>query len=137
MLRNYFITLKRNFWKNKIFSLITVFGLSIGISSALVIFLIVHYEFSFDTFEKDNTRIYRVVTDSKFGGNTYHFSGVPINLSQKIKNELTGIEETFVFSQIYNDTKVSVPKKQGQPVISFKHQPYIIFADQNYFRFIN
>jgi putative ABC transport system permease protein len=137
MLKNYFIVAMRHFWKNKIFSLITVFGLSIGISSALVIFLIVHYEFSFDTFEKDNARIYRVVTDSKFGGNIYHFSGVPVNLSQKIKNELTGIEETIGFIRIYSDIKVSVPKKQGQPSISFRHQPYIIFADQNYFRFIN
>ena len=52
MIKNYFKIAFRNFQRNKIFSIINVFGLSIGISAALVIFLIVHYEFSFDKFEK-------------------------------------------------------------------------------------
>ena len=52
MIKNYFIVACRNFWRNKIFSVINVLGLSIGISASLVIFLIVYYEFSFDKFEK-------------------------------------------------------------------------------------
>ena len=53
MLKSYFKTAFRNLAKNKVFSLINVAGLSIGISSALVIYLIVSYDFSFDKFEKD------------------------------------------------------------------------------------
>ena len=53
MLKNYFKTALRNFWRNKTFSTINVLGLSIGISAALVIFLIVYYEFSFDKFQPD------------------------------------------------------------------------------------
>jgi hypothetical protein len=62
MIKNYFKTAFRNLAKNKIFSLINVSGLSIGISSALVIYLIVSYDLSFDKFEKDRDRIYRVVS---------------------------------------------------------------------------
>ena len=51
MFKNYFKTAFRNLAKNKIFSLINVSGLSIGISSALVIYLIVSYDLSFDKFE--------------------------------------------------------------------------------------
>jgi putative ABC transport system permease protein len=56
MFRNYFIIAVRTFWKNKVFSFINVMGLSIGISAALVIFLIVQYDFSFDKFEKDGEK---------------------------------------------------------------------------------
>src|SRR5437762_10319627 len=81
MLKNYFTTAFRNFWRNKTFSIINVFGLAIGISSALVIFLIVYYEFSFDKFEKDSNRIYRVVLDAKFNGNDVQSSAVQAPLS--------------------------------------------------------
>jgi len=57
MFKNYFTVALRNFWRNKVFSTINVLGLSIGISAALVIFLIVYYEFSFDKFEQGGDRI--------------------------------------------------------------------------------
>ncbi|HEY5393220.1 MAG TPA: ABC transporter permease, partial [Hanamia sp.] len=72
MIKNYFKTAWRNIIRNKAFSIINVFGLSIGISAALVIFLIVHYEFSFDKFEKDQSQIYRVVIDANFNGTDGH-----------------------------------------------------------------
>src|SRR5471030_3295980 len=61
MFKNYFKTAWRTLWKNKIFSLINVLGLAIGISASLVIYLIASYDTSFDKFEKDKDRIYRVV----------------------------------------------------------------------------
>jgi putative ABC transport system permease protein len=70
MFKNYFKTAIRNLTKNKIFSLINISGLSIGISAALVIYLIVSYDFSFDKFEKDRERIYRITTLSTFSGET-------------------------------------------------------------------
>lgn len=50
----------RNFLKYKSYSLINLFGLSIGFSSALLLFLIVRYENSFDDFHKNAAQIYRV-----------------------------------------------------------------------------
>ncbi len=82
MLRTYVVVAYRNFFRNKVFSLINVLGLSIGIASALVIFLIVHYDFSFDKFEKDSNRIYRVVTVMTFSGTPMHFSGVASPLAE-------------------------------------------------------
>lgn len=72
MLKSYFTTALRNFWRNKVFSIINVLGLSIGISAALVIFLIVHYELGFDKFEKNGDRIFRVVNDNKYNGEEGH-----------------------------------------------------------------
>src|SRR5258705_12169958 len=108
MIRNYFKTAIRNLAKNKVFSLINVAGLSIGISSALVIYLIVSYDFSFDKFEKDRDRIYRVVSDFTFSGEAYHNSGVTYPMGYAVKKELTGIENVNPFYTWSDDTRVSV-----------------------------
>ena len=77
MLKNYLAVAYRNFIRNKIFSLINVLGLSIGISASLVIFLIVHYDFSFDKFENDRDRLYRVVTEFESSWERISFSRCP------------------------------------------------------------
>ncbi|MEO5592632.1 MAG: ABC transporter permease [Chitinophagaceae bacterium] len=137
MFKNYFTTAFRNFWRNKIFSLINVFGLAIGISSALVIFLIVHYEFSFDKFEKDSGRIYRVVMDAKNNGNDIHGAALPAPLSGAVANEMTGIEATVPVMSFQGDgtVKVSVTRDSANPVV-YKNQPAVIFTSPQYFQLL-
>src|SRR5277367_4292474 len=94
MIKNYFKIAFRGFWKHKLFTLINVIGLSIGISAALVIYLIVHYDFTFDKFHKDDDRIYRVVSDFSFQGQQGHNSGVCGPLPGAIKSQATGVEFT-------------------------------------------
>jgi putative ABC transport system permease protein len=137
MLKNYFTTAFRNFWHNKTFSLINVFGLAIGISSALVIFLIVYYEFSFDKFEKDSDRIYRVVMDAKNKGAESHGAALPAPLSGTVANEMTGIEATVPVMSFQGDgtVKVSVTRDNINPVI-YRNQPSVIFTSPQYFQLI-
>src|SRR5450432_3422028 len=134
MIKNYFTTAFRNFWRNKTFSLINVFGLSIGISASLVIFLIVHYEFSFDTFEKNNDRIYRVVIDAKFNGQEGHSVGVQAPLSTAVAYEMTGVEASVPVMGFQGDgnVKVSVARDNASPVV-YKKQSSIVFTNPQYF----
>jgi putative ABC transport system permease protein len=135
MFKNYFITALRTFWRNKAFSMINVLGLSIGISAALVIFLIVHYEFSYDTFEKNGDRIYRVVLDAKFNGVEGHSSAVPAPLGAAVQNEVTGIELTVPVMQFQGDAtaKVSTEKKDKNKPAIYKKQHDIVFTNSQYF----
>ena len=135
MYKNYFVTAFRHLKRNKIFSTINVLGLSIGISAALVIFLIVYYEFSYDRFEKDGDRIYRVVLDAKFNGVEGHSSGVQAPLGTAIENELTGVELTVPVFQFQGDANVKVRianEHKAEPVV-FKKQPAIVFTNEQYF----
>src|SRR5919112_1971318 len=122
MLKNYLTTAMRNFFRHKIFSLINVLGLAIGISSALVIFLIVYYEFSFDKFEKNGDRIYRVVLDAKFGGNEGHSAAVPAPLGAAIQNEVTGVENTVPVFQFQGDATAKVSLSNSNQTTVFKKQ---------------
>jgi putative ABC transport system permease protein len=136
MIKNYFKIARRNLLKNKIFSAINISGLAIGISASLVIYLLVSYHFSFDKFEKDNNRIYRVVTDFNFSGEEYHNSGVTTPLGPAMKNELTGLDAVVPFRTWDGPVKITVPgANQSDPVI-FKKQEDVVFADENYFNLI-
>ena len=63
MIRNYFKIALRNMWKNKGFSAMNITGLVAGITACLMILQYVSFELSFDRFNKDFDRIYRVTND--------------------------------------------------------------------------
>jgi putative ABC transport system permease protein len=66
MFRNYFKIAWRNLWKNKVYSVINIAGLAIGMAACIVILLFVFYENSFDRFHTKN--IYRLNEVQKFPG---------------------------------------------------------------------
>jgi len=134
MIKNYLKIAWRNFSRNKVFSFINISGLAIGISAALVIYLIVYYEFNFDKFQKDRGHIYRVVTNMHFPDQDFRNSGAPGPLSAAVRSDLPGIEASTVFWTA-NGIKVTIPSGEGDK--NFKHQPEIIYADNYYFRFFN
>src|SRR6478735_2198788 len=92
MLTNYFKTSFRSIWRNKLFSAINVLGLAIGISAALVIYLIVDYDLGFEKFQKNPERIYRVVSEFEFSGEAFKNSGVTLPLGATVRAEVPGLE---------------------------------------------
>lgn len=135
MLKTYITIAYRNFIRNKVFSLINVLGLAIGISASLVIFLIVQYDFSFDKFEKDRSHLYRVVTEMNFFGSPIHNPGVPSPLAGAVSKEVTGIDDIISFHQFNGDPKVTAPRKNEKPY-AIRHQKNIILADESYFKMV-
>jgi putative ABC transport system permease protein len=65
MLKNYFKIAVRNLWKHRVYSLINILGLTVGMTAFYLIFLYVHFELSYDAFHSKADRIYRVVCDIK------------------------------------------------------------------------
>ena len=60
MYKNYLTTAFRNLYKNKLYSLINVGGLAIGLAACIFILLFVRFEASYDTWLPDSERIYRL-----------------------------------------------------------------------------
>lgn len=65
MFRNYFKSTLRNMIKQKWYSLITLFGLTIGITCFILISIYVRYELSYDRFHENAKNIYRVLADTR------------------------------------------------------------------------
>ncbi len=134
MLKNYFVVALRNFWRNKLFSLINIAGLAIGISASLVIFLLVYYDLSFDHFEKDRARIYRVGSNFSSSGESMTFGDVCAPMGAAIQKELTGIDLVASF-RTADETRVTIAGP-GQPLV-LKKQKNLIYADARYFNLIH
>jgi ABC-type antimicrobial peptide transport system permease subunit len=136
MIRNHLAITFRNLLRNKLYSFIHILGLSIGISAALVIFLIVRYEFGFDTFEKDSDRIFRVVMDTHFNGMEGHSAAVPAPLSEAMRDEVSGLEATVPVMKFQGDATVTVQVMRDNKPVIFKQQPDVVFTNDEYFELI-
>lgn len=110
MLKSYFITAWRNLSRHKIYSIINIAGLSIGLACAMLILLYVKDEVSFDKFHKNVNSIYRIVTQSKYGGVYHKDSNTGFLQGPRFTKNVPGIE-TFIRIQsgaadIKNGTEV-------------------------------
>ncbi len=71
MIRHFLKVGFRNLWKNRLYSSINIFGLTVGLSACTLIALYVVHELSYDRFHEKADRIYRIHSDSKgFGLST-------------------------------------------------------------------
>jgi ABC-type antimicrobial peptide transport system permease subunit len=128
MFRNYFKIAWRNLWKNKLFSLINVISLAIGLSASFVIGMMVYYDFTFDKFHPDSDRIYRITTNFVAPeGETFN-RGVPAPLGTKMREGMTGVE-TASFFFTYSPAKV----KSSITGRTYERPTFTVFADHNYF----
>jgi ABC-type antimicrobial peptide transport system permease subunit len=129
MLRNYFLIAIRNIIKSPLISAIKIAGLAVGIAGCLVIFLMANFEFSFDKFQPDRERIYRVY--SQFSGVFEGFNrGVCIPVGSAIKEEFSGVEAVAAF-QTYT-AKVFTEEKGATK--KFDKQEDIAIVPSDYFR---
>lgn len=75
MLKNYFKIAFRNLWRHRVFSLINILGLTVGMTACFLIFLYVRFELSYDKFHSKGDRIYRIVCDIKTPTEIMHPGG--------------------------------------------------------------
>jgi putative ABC transport system permease protein len=126
MLRNFFLTAWRNLARNKIFTLLNVSGLAIGITVCLLIGIWLQRELSYDNFHPDGDKIFRVV--NTFRSESESFSQAPsgtalgLRLPQMIPSVESGCR---VFGQEY---KLTIGNKQFI-------EKNAIEADSNFFNF--
>lgn len=76
MFKNYSKIAWRNITRHQSYSAINVIGLAVGIAACLLIFVVVQYELSFDTYQPGYKSTYRIVTKKDREGNTRYSSGI-------------------------------------------------------------
>ncbi|WP_445956688.1 ABC transporter permease, partial [Yeosuana sp.] len=128
MFENYLKIALRNIWKSKIFSLINIIGLSIGLSAAFAIGAIINFDMTFDKFHLDSDRIYRITTDFIGLDGVFYNRGVPVPLGKYAKDHMTGFETVSTFFAQYF---ISVENKEIN--LRFRNVDDAIIADSNYF----
>jgi len=123
MLTNYFKTAFRNLARNKIYSVINIAGLSIGLACAMLIMLYVKDEASFDRFHKNVNNIYRVVSKSNQQGQEKEISTTGFLQGPRFTQNVPGIES---FARVQNGAE---DIKKGTEVLSQS----LLYVDSNFF----
>jgi len=132
MLKNYWIFAWRSLVRNKIYSVFNVLGLALGICACLVIYLVISYEFSFDTFHPDKDRIYGVDAGIPGGtGNHDHWNCVPGPMPEAMRREMSGFETVAAFQRISDD--VEIPKGPNGKPMRLNDAGEIAIAEPQYF----
>lgn len=93
MIKNYFKTAWRNLRKNRVFSLINIAGLSLGISVCFIIMLYVQDETSFDRYNRNADRIARIQFKANLNGGDIKEAGVMAPVAATLKRDFPEVEE--------------------------------------------
>ena len=159
MIRNYIKTAFRNLLKNKGFTAINVLGLALGLATCLLIVFYVFDELSFDRYNVNLDRIYRVNNDIKFGGNENTYSESPAPTAAALKNDFPEIEQVTRFRQrggnqvkkgvqniqednmVYADPAIfdvfTLPMIDGKPANALKETHTVVITERIALKYFN
>ena len=122
MLRNYCTIILRNLWKNKLYSLVNIVTLAVGIASIVWGFQTYRFSFSFDNFHPDGSHIFRVLTRSSGSENRKGYC--PQYLAQVTKNDYPSVKGAVR----WDSRNLSVKAEQSDPFSAYVH-----FTDPQFF----
>ena len=135
MLRSYLTIALRTLARNRLTSLLNVTGLSVGIAACLVIYLIVQFELNFDRGVPHAERVYRLVSDFRFGGEDYHNPGLPAPIPAALRREVPGAEAVAALHE--SDFQVvDVPRAGAEPLkvrAEKGEHRWLVFTDPDFF----
>src|SRR6187551_2397805 len=93
-MKTFLKTTIRNLWKNKGYSFLNIFGLSIGIACAALIFLWVEDELNYNDYYSNQENLYKIKDHQTYDGTTFTFDATPGPLAAGVKTEIPGIKNT-------------------------------------------
>jgi len=116
----------RNIWKKKLFSLINIVGLSVGIACFFLIIINVRHEFSYDKFQKNGDRIYRVALERIYPDNVIFYAIIPYSIGDAMTADFPEIEQMTRILANRNPIMLGYQDKSYE-------EKKILFVEPNFF----
>ena len=123
MLKNYLKIALRNLTRNKVFSIINIAGLSLGLACCMLIVLYTKDEISFDRFQKNKDRLFRIQATISDENETRTIGSTNAIHGPTFKEEIPEIEE------VIRAQSTSFVSKKGNDLLNEN----VLFADDNFF----
>ena len=135
MFKNYLKIGLRSLFKQKIYSVINILGLSVGIASCALILLNVEDEFSYDNFHEKGDNLYKVSLERMYPGYSTYYDITPHSYSEVMVTD---------YPEILNATRIGAPLG-GNGTIMVRYTPEVgdqlafeesnvLLADSNFFQ---
>lgn len=127
MLRNYVKTAIKILVRNKFFSSINIIGLALGITASLLILMYVVNELSYESFQKNKHRIYRIALEWGSEGNKMKFAGCMPAVAPAINSQLPEVE---IAVRLKKDYDAIIKNSDKQEI----REENLFFADSGVFK---
>lgn len=129
MIKNYLTIALRYIVRHKVFTLINVSGLTLGITCSLMIFLYIQDEVAYDTFHDDADRVYRLSVSGILQGEVTRSSGTGFPMAPAMA---AGCPEIESFLRLTNWG--TFPIRYGNRAFT---EDYLLLSDANFFNFFD
>ena len=125
MIRNYFIVAFRNLRRNLTFSIISIFGLTLGLAISSLIVLYVQNELTYDSYHKDSKYIYRIDELVEMGGYSLGNSRVCAPMGPYLVEN---------FPKVIAQTRITRPENLKFEIGENLFEEEMFYADSSYFQ---
>ncbi len=125
MFKNYLKTALRNLRKNKLYSAINIFGLTMGLAACLLIGVYINHELSYDKFNVNTDRIVRATMEYGKAGTVNTTATTGTKVGPQFKRTFPSVQEyvrTFINHNVV---------KSGDKIFD---EPRILYADDAFFK---
>lgn len=129
MISSYLKIALRSLWNKKAFASINIFGLAIGLATCMLILLFVQHELSYDRFNRNADRIFRVTLHGRIGGNDINIAGASAPAGPALLRDYPGVE---AYARLSSSGTFLV--KNGEKRFL---EERVIFTDSNFFNFFS
>jgi len=129
MLKNYIKIAARNLRLNRTYTILTISGLALGITCALLIFLFLRFHLATDRHQPAFDRIYRVVLDLHLDEGIEHESGSAVPMGPALLRDFPQIEATGFIGKMPDMT---FSTNNGIDSKRFIEKTNVVFASQGY-----
>jgi putative ABC transport system permease protein len=132
MFKNYLLTAFRSLARRKGHAFLNITGLAVGFAAFLLIFLVVNYEESFDTFHVNKDRIFRVVRIGRNAANGEYGTGVPLPVTEALRKDYPQLAYVGCITTD-NNAPVIISEKGSSTQKKFKEGKGVFFAEPQFF----
>ncbi|HJP62009.1 MAG TPA: ABC transporter permease, partial [Mucilaginibacter sp.] len=133
MIKNYLKIAWRNLVRQRLFSLINISGLAIGLAVCMLIMLYVAHEHSYDRFHKNGERIYTLHASIKIGGQALNMSYMSFGAGPIVKQNQPKVQD---YMRTMDNIKQVIVYDPAKPDVKFAENK-MMFADAGFFDFFS
>jgi putative ABC transport system permease protein len=134
MFKTYFKIAWRNFKNNKIFSLINIIGLSVGLACCMLITLYILNELSYDKYQKNADNIYQLATTFIQEGKEESMPNSPAPMGSTMKMEFPEIEQSARLMGLFAEDKTLLQYRDQSGTAKSFYETKGYLADSTFFR---
>lgn len=131
MLKNNLKIALRSLLKQKVYTVINILGLAVGIASCMLIVLFIQNEFSYDKFFQDQDRIYRMVLERKYPTHSTFYSIIPNSFEGVIRRDFPEVEES---TNAFGFQNFSMSYKNERDEVSQFDEDFVLAVDSNFLK---